>query len=149
MLQWLLAAFHLLALGIGLGAVWVRARSLQGVSDPACLQRALRADNWWGVAALLWVGTGLARLLLGTEKPTAYYLANHLFWLKMTLFLAILALEVGPMISLIRWRIALAKGAAPDLSRSGRWAAFSRVEAALVVAMVFVATAMARGFGMR
>ena len=31
-LRWLLAAVHLLALGIGLGAVWARARSLAGGS---------------------------------------------------------------------------------------------------------------------
>src|SRR2546427_755314 len=43
-LRWLLAADHLLALGIGLGAVWVRARALTSVvSDRAALPRAFAA----------------------------------------------------------------------------------------------------------
>ena len=53
-LRWLLAAAHLLALGIGLGAVWARARAVgsRGL-DLGGIKRALIADAWWGVAALL------------------------------------------------------------------------------------------------
>ena len=149
MLQWILAAIHLLALGLGLGAAWVRGQALLGLPDRAALKRALDADNVWGIAAMLWIGSGLPRVLLGAEKPAAYYVQSPLFWIKMTLFATIFALEIGPMISLIRWRIALAKGAAPDLSAAPRWALISRIEAALVVAIVLVATAMARGFGTR
>ena len=50
MLRWLLAAFHLTALGIGLGAVWVRAGALRGPFDPAGLRRVFAADSWWGLA---------------------------------------------------------------------------------------------------
>lgn len=148
MLRWLLAAGHLLALGIGLGAVWVRARALASVvSDRAALPRALAADSAWGAAALLWVTTGLWRLFAGTEKPTQYYFGNHVFWTKMALFVVILALELRPMITLIRWRIALAKGGVPDLTPAPGLARISRVQAALVVLMVLAATAMARGLG--
>lgn len=147
MLRWLLASFHLLGLAIGLGSVWVRARALGGVPDPLCLRRALRADAWWGVAALLWIGTGLPRLLLGTEKPTAFYTGNHLFWLKLGLFTLIFALEVPPMIVLTGWRRALARGTSPRTELAPRFALTSRIQVALVVVMVFVATAMARGYG--
>lgn len=149
LLRWLLAAFHLLAFGIGLGAIWVRARALQGVPEEGCVRRVLRADSWWGVAALLWLATGLPRLLMGTEKPTAYYLANHLFWLKMALFLLVFLLELGPMLGFIRWRNALRQGKAPDTTLAPRWALISRVEIGLVLVLLFVATAMARGFGTR
>lgn len=147
MLRWLLATGHLLAFGIGLGAIWVRARSLRAVPDPAALARALRADAWWGIAALLWIGTGLPRLLLGTEKPTDYYLASHVFWLKMLLFLGILLLEIGPAVALTRWRLALRRHAMPDTALAGRWAAFSRAEFVLLLAMLFAATAVARTMG--
>ncbi|HEX5005300.1 MAG TPA: DUF2214 family protein [Gemmatimonadales bacterium] len=147
MLRWLLASGHLLAFGIGLGAIWVRARSLRAVPDPAALGRALRADAWWGIAALLWIGTGVPRLLLGTEKPTDYYLASHLFWVKMLLFLGILLLEIGPAVALTRWRLALRRNLAPDTARAGRWAVFSRAEFVLVLVMLFVATAVARAMG--
>ena len=100
MLRWLLAAVHLLALGIGLGSVWARARLLGAPTlDGPTLRRALAADAWWGVAALLWVSSGLWRLLASTEKPTAYYVGNHVFWTKMALFGAILVLESRPIVT--------------------------------------------------
>ena len=59
MLRWLLAALHLTALGIGLGAVWVRAGPLRGPLDPAGLRRIFAADSWWALA-----GAGVAALTL-------------------------------------------------------------------------------------
>lgn len=145
--RWLVAALHLLALGIGLGAVWSRGRQLRGALDPPGLRRVFSADAWWGVAALLWISTGLLRLLTGLEKGTNYYLHNHLFWTKMGLFGLILLLEIGPMLTFIRWRVALARGAAVDSSRAGPLAHICVVQAVLVVLMVVVATGMARGYG--
>ncbi len=146
LLRWLLASLHLLGLGIGLGAIWVRSRALAGVPDPACVRRALRADAWWGVAALLWLGTGLPRLLLGLEKPADYYFGGRIFWLKLGLFTLVFLLELGPMVGLTLWRLALKRGTPPDTRKAARWAATGRVQLALVVVLVFVATAMARGF---
>lgn len=69
MLRWLLAASHLLALGIGLGAVWVRGRALQQSLDTAAaFRRVFAADAGWGLAALLWLSTGLWRLLGGSRR---------------------------------------------------------------------------------
>src|SRR5262245_29246436 len=130
-LRWLLAAAHLLAFGIGFGAVWARARALRAVAretDTGALGRALVADTWWGVAAALWIATGLWRLFAGTEKPPAYYYDNHMFWTKMALFGAVFALEIAPMLSLIRWRMALGRGGEPDVSRAGQWARISHVQ---------------------
>lgn len=147
MLRLLLAAFHLLGLGVGLGAVWARAAALSGPLDGPGMRRALAADAWWGVAALLWLGTGLWRLLAGVEKPTGFYLSNHLFWTKLGLFVLILALEIRPATVLTRWRLAGSRGGVPDTTPAAGMATTSRVQAFLVVAMVLVATAMARGVG--
>src|SRR5207247_5390021 len=57
-IRWLLAAVHLLALGVGLGAVWARGRALQAPLDVPALRRVFSADTWWGIAAVLWIGTG-------------------------------------------------------------------------------------------
>jgi putative membrane protein len=145
--RWLLAAFHLLALGVGLGAVWARGRALQGGLDAAGLRRVFYADTGWGVAALVWIGTGLARAFGGFEKGSFYYLHNHVFWGKMGLLVAILVLELRPMVTLIQWRRLVARGAAPDTRSASRFARISFVQAALVVLMVLAATAMARGYG--
>jgi len=148
MLPWLLASFHLLAFGIGLGAIWVRARSLSSAQDLVSIRRALRADAWWGIAALLWLGTGLPRLLMGTEKATGYYLSNHVFWLKMAMFVVIFFLELGPIVTLGAWRGALRRGQAPDTRRAARFATTSRIQLVLLLLILFAATAMARGYGL-
>ena len=147
MLRWLLAAFHLLALGIGLGAVWVRGRALRSPLDSAGFQRVFRADAVWGGSAVLWIGTGLWRLLGGLEKPTAYYLHNGAFMTKMALLLLILALEIRPMLTLITWRRRVSAGSIPDTHAADGLATISSIQAGLVVLMVFAATAMARGIG--
>ena len=146
--RWAFAAVHLLALGVGLGAVWARARALRGPLDAAGLRRVFYADSWWGIAALLWIASGLVRAFGGLEKGSAYYLHNHLFWTKMALLGLILVLELGPMMALIRWRVALAHGRTPDTSAAGRFASIGAAQAGLVVLMVLAATAMARGYGM-
>jgi len=72
-IRWLLAAFHLLALGVGLGAVWARGRALQAHLDVPGLRRVFYADTWWGIAALAWIGTGLVRAFGGYEKGSFYF----------------------------------------------------------------------------
>jgi putative membrane protein len=143
----LLAALHLLALGIGLGAVWARGRGLRSVLDRDGLRRVFLADNLWGAAALLWIGTGVWRLLGGLEKPTGYYLANHVFLTKMGLLLVILALEISPMLTLLRWRRLVRLGQPLDTGPAQRMGTISFIQAWLVVLMVLAAAAMARGFG--
>ena len=147
-LRWLLASLHLLALGIGLGAVWARGRALNGDLDRGGLRRVFLADTWWGVAAALWIVTGLIRAFGGFEKGAAYYLHNSAFLMKMALFLVILVLETGPMVTLIQWRARVRRGEVPTGLRAARvMARISYLEAALVVLMLLAATAMARGLG--
>lgn len=154
MLRLTLAVLHLLALGVGLCAVVERGAALrEQPASAASLRRAFRNDTVWGVAAVLWISTGLWRLLAGTEKAPQYYYSNVLFQAKMALLVLILVLEALPMATLIRWRLALARGeeaervAAPAAAR--RVATFSQAEALLVVLMVCAAVGMARGYGAR
>jgi putative membrane protein len=146
--RWLAAALHLLALGIGLGAVWCRGLALRSSVDPPALRRVFLADTLWAVAAVLWISTGLWRLLAGLEKGTGYYLQNHLFLTKMGLLALVLVLEVRPMMTLIRWRAASARGDALDTRGAPTMARISFVQAGLIALMVLAATAMARGVGM-
>jgi len=146
-IRWLLAALHLMGLGVGLGSVWARGRALRGELDPKGLRRVFYADSWWGIAAIIWIATGLWRAFGGLEKGTAYYLHNQLFVAKMGLLVLVLLLEIDPMLNLIRWRIRTARGEVVDTHRAGRFAAISVLQAALIVLMVLAATGMARGYG--
>ena len=147
MLRWLLAGLHLLALGLGLGAVWVRGRALSTRLDERGLRTVFQADMWWGIAAFLWIGTGLWRLLAGLEKNTGYYLHNHLFLTKIGFLGLILVLEVWPMITLMKWRRQVAAGGLPVTTAAPALARISFTQAVLVMVMVFLASGMARGYG--
>ena len=145
----IVSALHVLALGIGLPSVFFRGRALKGPLDAEGLRRLFAADNAWGGAAVLWIGTGLLRAFGGLEKGAPFYLHSRLFWAKVALFATILALEAWPMVTFIRWRIQRGRGQAPDTSSAAALWVLNHVEMGLVVVIVFVASFMARGFGLR
>lgn len=150
MLRLTLAWLHLVALGIGLWAALARGEALKAAARelPAtdALRRAFKADTHWGAAAVLWIVTGLWRYLGATEKSTDYYNSNHIFLTKMALFLALLLLELRPMMTLIRWRRA---GAVIDPDKARKIATVSYIQGGIVIVMIFTAVAMARGYGAR
>ena len=143
----IVSALHLLALALGLPSVYLRGRALKGPLDADGLRRLFAADSVWGIAALLWIVTGLLRAFGGLEKGTQFYLTSPLFWVKMTLFVLILLLEIWPMVTFIRWRVALRRGGQPDTTRARELYLVNHIEVALVVLIVFVASFMARGLG--
>jgi len=147
MISAVFASLHLLALAIGLPAVFLRGRALKGPLDMDGVRRLLAADNAWGVAAVLWIVTGLLRAFGGLEKGAEFYLRSPLFWVKMTLFLGILVLEVRPMITFIRWRMQLRRELPVDTAAARGLCTLNHIQLALVVVMVFVASMMARGVG--
>src|SRR6266496_2543023 len=97
-LRWLVATLHLLTLPLGLGAIWARSRALGLAKTVEDLRRVFVADNLWGLAAFLWISTGLLRAFGGLEKGASYYLHDRVFYIKMGLFVTILILEIWPMV---------------------------------------------------
>lgn len=145
--RWLLAAAHLLGLGIGFGAIWGRRRALLEVPDPSAIRRVLYTDTWWGIAAAIWISTGLVRAFGPFEKGRDYYLHNHWFLTKMVCLGGILALEIAPMVTFIGWRQKLARHESVDTSKAVLFARISGWQTVLLLIMVLAATAMARGMG--
>ena len=145
----LLSAVHVLALGVGLGSVFMRGRYLRGLRaapEPGALGGLFAADALWGIAALLWLVTGLARAFGHVEKAPEFYLRNGFFWVKMTVFVGVIALEIWPMTTFIRWRVARRHGQPlPGFKSLSRLVLVNDLETALVVVIPFVAAAMARG----
>ena len=145
MISAIVSSLHILALALGLPAVFLRGRALKGALDADGLRRLLAADNVWGVAAMLWIATGLLRAFGGLEKGTEFYLRSPLFWVKMGLFALVLLLEIRPMVTFIRWRVQLGRGGSVDTSPARSLYTINHIELAIVVVMVFVASLMARG----
>jgi putative membrane protein len=145
--HWSLAAIHLLAFALGFWAVLNRGTAfIRLAAGTAQARNVLLADNLWGISAVILLVTGGMRAFGGYEKGTDYYLHQPLFHLKMTLFVLILLLEIMPMITLIKWRIALGRGKAINIGREKVFARISHSQALLMMLMVVAATGMARGF---
>ena len=140
----LLSAIHMLTLALGLGALFIRGRALAGRLDDAGWNRLLAADNAWGVAALLWILSGLLRVFVG-GKETGFYWRNGFFWAKLALFGVVFALELNPMVTFMRVRVARGRGAPATEFSVQTFRRINSVEVALVVCIVFVAAFMARG----
>ena len=141
----LLAYGHYLALALGAGSIGLRATRLREAKAGGSPSGILVADNLWGIAALLWIVTGLMRAFAGFEKGSAYYLQNPWFWIKMGLFLFLFLLELWPMITFIRWRIAKKETVAEsDLPTLRKFSLISRAELLLVLLIPLFAVVMAR-----
>jgi putative membrane protein len=140
----LLSAIHLLTLALGAGAVYLRGRALAQPLDEAGWRRLLAADNAWGLAALLWISSGLARVFLGGKEP-AFYWGNGFFWVKMAMFGLIFALELSPMMTFIRVRQARRKGLALPRFSPEAYRRINSAELGLVIGIVFMAAFMSRG----
>lgn len=146
-LNWILASLHLIALALGFSTCWLRANALKTAEHSKDLKAVFRYDNLYGIATLIWIGTGLWRLFGNTDKESDYYLNNQAFLLKMGLFVIVFLLELKPMITLIRWRIELKRGQEPDMASTKQLATLTYAELGGFILMVMAATAMARGMG--
>lgn len=112
-----------------------------------------RADNAWGISAMVLLATGLIRAFTAYEKGSAFYLHNTAFYLKLGLFVLVFILEIAPMVTLIRWRISTARGQGiglAELTQKSQWMlVISVVQAVLLVAFLILGPIMARGLWMR
>lgn len=140
----LLAAIHMLTLALGAGAVFARGHALSRPLDDEGWKRLLAADNLWGIAALLWIVSGLGRVFFGGKEPSFYW-RNGFFWIKLALFGMVFALELAPMMTFIRVRKARSQGATVPRFPIELYRRINAAELALVVTIVFVAAFMARG----
>ncbi|MDP2341745.1 MAG: DUF2214 family protein [Deltaproteobacteria bacterium] len=140
-----------MAVVLSVSSVFLRGRAyaLVGAGQREALPAALRADNAWGIAALILWPSGLMRAFGGLEKGESFYLHNGAFILKMSLFAVVVALELWPMFTQIVWRVRDKQGRPVDddvlFSTARKFRSISFVQAALLVTMIFVAPFMARG----
>jgi putative membrane protein len=142
-----LAAVHLCSLACGVAVLFQRAAALRDAEDERGLPRVFFWDNLAGLVAIVWIGSGLWRLLGGHDKGLDYYLSNWVFWLKLGLILVVVAVECVPMITFIRWRVWLAKGQPVSLARRDLYVRLHWVEFAGMLLAIVCASAMARGIG--
>ena len=147
-IDWLLACLHHLAV-FSLAAVIAAEVALTSVEISATSIRRLTAiDLWYGILAGATIVFGVARLVWGA-KGYEYYLANHIFWTKMALFLAVGLLSIAPTLRYLAWGRELRNEPAfrPMAAEVARVRTFLWLEAALFLCIPIAAAAMARGYG--
>ena len=145
----LLSAFHFLLVFALAGALAAQVTLVRPGMTSAGMRLAAYLDRGYGVAAVLLVGIGFARVFYG-EKGSQFYLANPAFWVKIALFATIAILSIPPTVQMIRWarRARVQAGfLPPDLQvrRVQRWLL---AEGTVLLLIPFVAAAMARGVGL-
>ncbi len=141
-----IASLHYLALAIGFAGLVLRQYFIIAAKPNQSVKPVFLGDNLWGIAALLWIVTGLLRAFGGLEKGTAFYLQNQWFFIKMGLFFFIFLLELYPMIKFIRWRMSKKKTIdSQDLFTLKTIGRINLIEVILIILLIFTASQMARG----
>src|ERR1700691_4499980 len=129
--DWTLASLHHLAV-FTLAAVLAAELAILTLDiDAKGIGRLARVDAAYGLSAAIVVLVGVARVIWGA-KGYEYYLANHIFWTKMALFLVVGLLSIRPTFRYLAWRRQLRVDAAfaPAASEVARMRAYLWSEAA-------------------
>lgn len=113
--------------------------------NAAVVQRLARLDLIYGVAAVLVLATGLARIVWGI-KGGAWYWQQPLLHAKLGLFVLIGLLSIQPSLAFRRWlRAVLADGSLPDPDEIRRVRARVMLQAHLLILIPIAAVMLARG----
>lgn len=142
----ILAGAHHLAVFALVGVFAAEFTLLRPGLDGTRLRQLGRLDAAYGVLAVLVIAVGVARVLvLGAD----YYLGNHAFWGKMTVFLVVGLLSAQPTLAIRRW---LKAGKdVPDYAPPPAEVRVSRrfvhAQALGFVLIPLLAAAMAQGYG--
>ena len=93
--DWALASLHHLAIFTLAATIAAELAILMGIMDAKAIVRLTAIDAGYGAAAVAVVIFGVCRVIWGA-KGYEYYLANHIFWTKMALFLIVGLLSIRP-----------------------------------------------------
>jgi putative membrane protein len=147
--DWALASLHHLGIFTLAATIAAEIAFLTADIDGRSIMRLARVDIAYGLSATFIVVIGIARVIWGA-KGYEYYVANHIFWTKMVLFLIVGLLSIAPTMRYIAWRRRLSADPAfrPAASEVSRLRAYLWAEAAFFLAIPIAAAAMARGYGM-
>ena len=137
-----LAAFALVAL------LFAEFLLLRGRLDRDGILRFSRVDALYGIAAVLVVVAGVARLFFGAVE-IGFYLGNAFFWLKMASLAIVALVSIHPTILGVRWRKAVDRDAAftPPATDIHAIRRSLGIELVVLPLIPICAALMARGIG--
>lgn len=114
--------------------------------NAAVVERLVRLDVIYGAAALVMIGSGLARLLWGI-KGVSWYVSQPLFHIKITIVVVMAILSIWPSIMFRRWRRQLqATGALPDELEVKKVRRLVMIQSHVLPVVAVIAVFWARGW---
>lgn len=144
----LFAFIHHLAAFVLFAALVVEFLLVREELTLATARRLLRTDMIYGIASMVLLAAGLARVFW-FEKGAAYYLHSAPFLAKFALFAAVGLMSIYPTVRILAFRKDVRAGRAPVLEAVAlrRMKALIHAELAGVVLIILCAALMARGAG--
>lgn len=144
----LFAWLHLLAFGVAAGLLLTEHWLCRRMPDRTQVKLLGMVDLGYLLALIASLATGLARALY-YGQDAAYYLANRLFWLKITIYLVIVLMAVSPTLQYIRWNreARTAPSFAPLTREVERVRASIALGLGLWLILPLLAILVARGYG--
>ena len=113
------------------------------------VERLVKVDRLYGIAAGAVLVTGLLRIFLGA-KGSGYYLGNWLLHVKIAAFVVVGLISIAPTLRFMRWRKALrANGALPTPPEVRSARKLVMLQAHIIPLIPLAAVFLARGFGAR
>jgi putative membrane protein len=111
------------------------------------VERLVRVDLIYGIAAVLVLASGLARTYWG-YKGGGWYWTNWLLHLKLGMFVVVALMSIKPTLMYRRWRRELnATGALPDDAQIRDARKWVMIQAHIIAIIPIAAVFLARGFG--
>jgi putative membrane protein len=146
--DFILASLHHVAVFALMGLIVAELVIVSPDMTARALKRVAAVDLYFGIVAAAVVVFGVLRVIYGA-KGYEYYIGNHVFWLKMLLFVIIGLLSVAPTMRYLAWGRSLRANASfrPEIADIRRVKLFIHIEATLFLLIPIAAAAMARGYG--
>ena len=114
--------------------------------NAAVVERLARLDVIYGVAAVLLIASGLARLFWGV-KGMSWYVSQPLFHIKITIVVAMALLSIWPSIMFRRWlRNLRATGAMPEAIEVKKVRRLVMIQSHVLPVVAVIAVFWARGW---
>ncbi len=146
----LFAWLHLLAFGLAAGLLLTEYWMCRRMPDRTQARMLGTVDLGYWLAWIATLATGLTRALY-YGQDAAYYFANRLFWLKITIFLAVALVALTPTLQYVRWNreARTAPSFAPLTREVERVRASIALGLGLWLILPLLGILVARGYGIR
>lgn len=114
--------------------------------NAAVVERLARLDVIYGVAGVVMIGSGIARVIWGV-KGASWYLSQPLFHIKITIVLVMVILSFVPSLAFRRWRRnLLSTGALPGAPEVAKVRRLVMIQSHVLPVVAVIAVFWARGW---